>query len=552
MRFPWQQKGRLPSIYAGLAVTLRIAHIDYSRRTRYFKLNHYIKPGAVPRQSFEAQFGPSSAAAPAEFKRISVRGGAASFSGQGFGSALQIGTMIVLARLLLPSDYGLQSMVLSLTNFLFLFKDAGLSSAAVQREVLTHEQASTLFWINVGLGAALTILTAAMGPILVVFYKEPRLLWVTVASSSVFLFNGVASQHHALLDRSMRFATSAKIGIASASVGAAVAIIMAVRGYGYWALITQNIFIAIVDAAAVWIAMRWLPGRPQRSSGIRSMVRFGGTVSLNSIVVYFAYNTEKILLGRFWGAGALGIYGRAYQLANLPVQQLLAAVGTVAFPVLSRMQNDPERLRRSYLKFHSVFVAITIPVVISCLVFADEIVLVLFGPRWNGVAVVLRLLAPTVFVFAVINPLSWLLRATGQVARSLKIAFLIAPVVILGVVAGLHYGPPGVAVGYSGAMLLLAAPLVAWAKYRTVVSTADYLACINRPVAAGTLGGIAGWLFEVAFRSALAPIWLLIAGLLLSFAIYASVLLLVMGQKDLYVDLFKQLLHRNRPMAEDA
>ena len=215
--------------------------------------------------------------------------------------------------------------------------------------------------------------------------------------------------------------------------------------------------------------MPWLPGRPRRGSGIRSMLRFGGTVSLNSIVVYFAYNTEKILLGRYWGAAALGLYGRAYQLANLPVQQLLAAVGTVAFPVLSRMQGDMQRFRRSYLKFHSVVVSMIIPVVISCVVFADEIVAIVLGPKWTGVVLVLRLLAPTVLAFAVINPLSWLLRATGQVGRSLKIALLIAPVVILGIVAGLPHGPAGVAIGYSSAMLLLSAPLVAWAKHRTVV-----------------------------------------------------------------------------------
>ena len=493
-----------------------------------------------------------SVAGAGEIKRISVRGGAATLFGQAFGSVLQIGTTIVLARLLSPADYGLQSMVLSLTNFFGLFKDAGLSAAAVQRENLTHGQASTLFWINLCVGGALTVVTAALGPALAVFYKEPRLLWVTVASSSVFLFNSIGFQHHALLDRSMRFGTSVKIGLIASSVGTAVAIVMAVLGFRYWALIAQNICLPMVDAAAVWIAVPWLPGRPQRASGIRSMLRFGGTVSLNSIVVYFAYNTEKILLGRFWGAAALGLYGRAYQLANLPVQQLLAAVGTVAFPVLSRMQGDVQRLRRSYLKFHSVVVAMTIPVVISCVLFADEIVRILLGPKWRGVALVLRLLAPTVLAFGVINPLSWFLRATGQVGRSLKIALLIAPVVILGIVVGLRYGPPGVAIGYSSAMLLLSVPLVAWAKHRTVISTIDYFDCIKRPMTAGALGGAAGWLFKIVLGNALTPIGSLTIGLTISFAVYITVLLFVMGLKDMYVDLVRQLLQNNHPLPADV
>jgi PST family polysaccharide transporter len=299
------------------------------------------------------------------------------------------------------------------------------------------------------------------------------------------------------------------------------------------------------------MAMPWFPGRPQRGSGIRSMVRFGGTVSLNALVVYLGYNAEKILLGRFWGASALGLYGRAYQLANLPVQQLMAAVGAVAIPVLSRMQNDVERLRRSYLKFHSVVVSMTIPVVISCALFADEIVSVLLGPKWLGVAVLLRLLAPTVLMFAVINPLAWFLRATGQVGRSLKIAFFIAPVVILCNLAGLRYGPSGVAVGYSTAMVLLCAPLVAWAKHGTVVSTADYFDCTKRPMAAGVVGGVAGWLFKLAFHHTLSHMGVLTLGLTLSFVVYAFVLLFVVGQRDIYIDLLGQLLRRKPPLPEE-
>jgi PST family polysaccharide transporter len=474
-----------------------------------------------------------------------------SLFGQGFGSALQIGTMIVLARLLSPADYGLQSMVLSLTNFLFLFKDAGLSSAAVQREQLTHEQASTLFWINVGLGAALTILTAAMGPILAVFYKEPRLLWVTAASSSVFLFNGLASQHHALLDRSMRFATSAKIGILSASVGTAVAIIMALRGYGYWALIAQNICIPVIDAAAVWIAMPWFPGRPQRTSGIRSMLRFGGTTTLNGIVVYLAYNTEKILIGRYWGVAPLGLYGRAYQLASLPVQQIIGAVHGVAFPILSRTQGDIQRLLRLFLKSLTLVVSLTIPVVITSSIFADEIVRTVLGPKWTGVATVLRLLSPTMLVLALVNPFSWFLKATGRVGRSMKIALLIAPLVILGVLVGLRRGPSGVAAGYSGAMVLLFVPLVAWAIHDTGISARDYWVSIRRPLVAGVLGGAAGWLFKVTF-SAMAPTLLLIVGLALSFAVYCYLLLFTMGQKNMYVDLLRQLRPPDHPLPEDA
>jgi O-antigen/teichoic acid export membrane protein len=501
------------------------------------------------RQNNEALRALSAIPEASEFKRKSVRGGAAAVLSQGVGMVLQIVTTVVLARLLSPTDYGLQAMVITLTGFFSLFKDAGLSVATVQRETLTHEQISTLFWINTALGAVLMIVVAAAGPFLVVFYKEPRLLWITAASATVFFLNSLAVQHRALLDRAMLFTTSAKIEVLSSVVGTVVAIGMAALGCGYWSLIVQTLSLYVVGTAAAWIAMPWMPGRPHWTPELRSMVRFGGTVTLNSFVVYLAYNTEKILLGRFWGPASLGLYGRAYQLSNLPVQQLTGSVGSVAFPMLSRLQGDAQRLRRSYLKAHSLVVSLTVPVVISCALFADEVVSTVLGPKWNGTAAVLRLLSPTVLVFALMNPLSWLLRATGRVERSLKIALFIAPVVILGVLAGLRHGPTGVAMGYSTAMVLLIVPLVAWAKHGTGITTADYWDCIKRPLAAGVLGGAAGWLFKFACHGALAPIPLLLGEMTISFGLYALLLLFAMGQKAMYADLLAQVFRKNDPLS---
>jgi O-antigen/teichoic acid export membrane protein len=503
------------------------------------------------RQNEKARQGLLGITAPTELKRKSVRGGSATVLGQGVGMALQIGTTFVLARLLSPTDYGLQSMVITLTAFFSLFKDAGLSVATVQRETLTHEHISTLFWINLALGAFLTIVVASAGPFLAAFYKEPRLLWLTVASASIFLFNSLSVQHKALLDRAMRFSTSVKIDILTATIGSVIAIGMAALGCGYWSLICQNISLPIIGTAATWIAIPWVPGRPRWTAELRSMVRFGGTVTLNSFVVYVAYNTEKILLGRFWGAAPLGIYGRAYQLATLPVQQLIGAVHVVAFSVLSRMQSEGERLRRAYLRSLSMIVSLTIPVVISTALFSDEIVLMMLGQKWIGVAAVLRTLSPTVLVLALINPLSWFLQATGRVGRSLKIALLICPVVILGVLVGLHRGPVGVAMGYSTAMVLLFVPVVTWAIHRTGVTLHDYWDAIKRPVISGILGGVTGWLVKVAFQNALPPLAMLIFGLALSFAAYVGILLFVMGQKQLFADLLSHLRPRSRTLREE-
>src|SRR5262249_10613186 len=162
------------------------------------------------------------------------------------------------------------------------------------------------------------------------------------------------------------------------------------------------------------------PGWPSKRSGIRSMLRFGGTVTLNGLVMYIASNFEKVLLGRFWGVDALGIYGRAYQLINIPIDTLNSAAGGVAFAALSRVQDDATRLKSYFLKGYSLVLTLTVPITCSCALLADDMIGVFLGPKWNSAATVFRLLAPTTLAFAILNPLGWLLNALGLVGRGLK------------------------------------------------------------------------------------------------------------------------------------
>src|SRR5882724_6653900 len=297
----------------------------------------------------------------ADLKRKSVVGGIAAVSAQGVRFVIQTATMIVLARLLSPQDFGLLGMVVVVTGFLGLFRDAGLGMATVQRLEVTHEQTSTLFWINVAVGAILAALCAALAPLLVAFYHEPRLYWVAVVSVATFIFNRLSAQHGALLQRVMRFVTQAKIDVLSLAVGSGSGVVRALLGCRYWSLVGMAIASSIVGAAAVLLAVPWVPGFPRRRSGIRSMLHFGGLATCNSFVVFLAWNAEKLLLGRFWGADALGLYGRGFALVTLPVQQLNAAIGSVAFPALSRIQHDVKRLARSFLRFFGLLFSLTIP-----------------------------------------------------------------------------------------------------------------------------------------------------------------------------------------------
>jgi PST family polysaccharide transporter len=479
-----------------------------------------------------------------DLKRMSVRGGFATLSAQVLRFVIQTATTIVLARLLSPQDFGLQGMVVAVTGFLGLFQDAGLEMATVQRLEVTHEQTSTLFWVNVALGAILATLCAALAPLLVAFYHEPRLYWVAVISGATFVFAGLAAQHGALLKRGMRFVTQAKIGLVSLMVGSATGIVMALLGCHYWSLVGMAIATSIVGTASVWLAVPWVPGPPRRKSGVRSMLHFGGLATCNSFVVFLAWNAEKILLGRFWGADALGLYGRAYQLVTWPVQQLNVSITGVAFPALSRIQHDAERFAKSFLKGYNLLISLTIPITITCALFAEEIVVVVLGAKWMAAAPIFRLLAPVAMVFAVANPLSWLVSSTGRMGRALSISTAVTPLVILGIVLGLGHGPKGVALGYSSAMTLVLIPIAAWSKLGTGITWLDLWGATRAPFLSGLLAGAGGLLLKLTLGGRLPLIPYLLLGVGFVLGIYAWILLIVMKQKHGYLDLLSHLLPR--------
>jgi O-antigen/teichoic acid export membrane protein len=480
-----------------------------------------------------------------DLKERAIRGGFAKLCAQVANYALRIGSLMVLARLLDPKDFGLVGMVTAFTGVLSLFRDFGLSAATVQRMEVTDEQISTLFWINILVGALLSLLTVAMAPVVAAFYHEPHLFWVTTALAGSFLLNAAGVQHSALLQRQMRFTALAMIDVLSWLGSTIVGISMAVAGFKYWALVGAAIALPLVTSVCLWITTKWIPGRPRRRVGLHSLMRFGGAITLNSLIIYVAYNFEKVLLGRFWGADAVGMYGRAYQLINIPTDNLNSAVGEVAFSALSRVRHDPPRFRNYFLKGYSLVLGLTIPITIAVAIFAPDLIAVLLGPKWKDAAQIFRLLAPTILIFALINPIGWLLFSLGMVGRSLKVACVLAPVVISGYVLGLPYGPKGVAFAYSAAMTLWVIPHIAWGVHGTVVSLRDIATVASRPIVSGIVAALLALGVQALFGQSLSPIVRLMIGGCVLLGAYVGMLFYAMGQKSAYVDLVRGMAKRS-------
>jgi len=280
------------------------------------------------------------------------------------------------------------------------------------------------------------------------------------------------------------------------------------------------------------------------------MMRFGGTITLNGLVVYVAYNLEKVLLGRFWGAEAIGIYGRAYQLITIPTENLNSAIGGVAFSALSRIKEDQARFKSYFLKGYSFVVAMTIPITLFCALFAHDMIFVVLGQKWMEAVPIFRLLAPTILIFALINPMAWLLFSLGLVGRSLKIALVLAPLVIAGYVVGLPYGPKGIALAYSTVMTLWAVPHIAWCVRGTVISLRDIFDAVRRPLVSSVVAATLAFGLQFVYGRLLTPLPRLVLGSAILFGTYVGMLLYVMGQKAFYLNLVRAL--GSRPIVEET
>lgn len=478
--------------------------------------------------------------APAELGRRTARGAAVLFAGQAGSFALRFLWIVVIARLVTPEHFGLVGMVSAFTGLLSLFKDVGLSAATVQQEAVSNSQLSALFWINLLIGSVLALITAAAAPLLAAFYGDQRLVGITLALAATFIFYGAVAQPRALMQRRMQFGVLTLIDIGALITSMAFGVSLAFAGLGYWALVVMMIGQPFVMLVCVWGAAKWVPSPPRSAVGIRSMLRFGGIVSLNGFVMYVAYNLDKVLLGRVFGAEVLGLYGRAYQLVSLPTESLTSTLGSVMFPALSRVQNDAPRLRAFFLRGYGLFLAVVLPVTAGGVLFAEDIVAVLLGPNWGQVVPIFRLLAPTILAFALINPMGTLMLASGHAVRSLKIALFIAPIVIIGYLLGLSKGPEGVAFGFSAAMLLLIVPVLYWCTKGTNIS----LRCIARAAVPPCLSTAAGAGVAVIVGQALTdalPVLRVVGEFATMFVVHFGVLAYCLGQRQVYADLVNRV-----------
>jgi O-antigen/teichoic acid export membrane protein len=434
-----------------------------------------------------------------------VSGAAVMITGKIANFAVAFVSLAIVARILSPADYGLVAMVASATAFFSIFSDFGLSLVTVQRPHLSAQQLSTLFWINVGFGLLLGLLAAALGPALVWFYGDARLLAVALALALVFPVAALGTQHEAILKRNMKFRRLASVRLFSSVVSAGAGIAAALLGWGYWALVVQPLAQAAAGTLMVWMAVRWAPARPTRCEGLRGMLGFGGALTAHGMIGYFANNLDNILIGRFWGDVVLGLYATSYNLMMRPISLAGYGVGEAAIPALSRAAVKPDGLPPAFRQMLAVSCVLGLPMFVVGVIWPDDIVRTLLGPKWMDATAIVPWLFLAGLARMLMVPTGWVYVASGRPKRMLAWQLMWTPFVVLSFVIGLPHGALGVAASYAVVTCLGLGPSYAFCFRGSNIRLSDVFVTLLAPAICAVGSAVAATIVQWVAASSMVP-----------------------------------------------
>jgi O-antigen/teichoic acid export membrane protein len=431
--------------------------------------------------------------------RLARRGGVASVVSVYGNGILQILGVIVLARLLTPEDFGLVAIVMVLVRFAPLLIDFGLPDATVQKSHLTQNQASTLFWLSSGIGTAVAVGLAVCSPLIAWLYKEPRLQSIALGFAITFVFTGLSSQHLALLRRTMQFVTIAKIQFLSALVGFTVAILIAISGYGYWALVLRPVASAVCIAGGALLACRWRPGFPVLDPEVKSMLRFGAHVLAFSITSTVTRVVDRIALGLFYPPSDVGLYQNGlnmYENAILVPLEQLHPVGSAG---LSKLRSDPAVLQQKYQATLSALAFFVMPVAAIMSVTGQDVVVILLGGKWQQSGFLLSIMALGGIIALIEWSQSWLHVSSGRAERWKNWGIVTFIARVAAILAGLPFGAEGLAIALVVVGWLIAFPSVSYAGRPLGIGAGLAIRAVGGPLFGATIACAAGWWLQAAF-----------------------------------------------------
>ncbi|MBX2864173.1 MAG: MOP flippase family protein [Leptolyngbyaceae cyanobacterium MAG.088] len=355
---------------------------------------------------------------------------------------------LLLARLLGAEAFGLVALANVFMYFMQIFLDQGFAQAIIQRDELEPEHLDTAFWTSVLMGGLFLLIVFAGAKAVANFYNEPELLPIIRWMSISFLFAGLSSVQSAILQRNMQFKIfAARSLVATATCGIA-GIGAALMGLGVWSLVIKEIVFGFSGAVMLWSASSWRPGFNFSLQHFRELFSFGVNILGFNFLDFFNRRSDDLLIGYFLGTVALGYYSVAYRLLLTMIKLLTTVTAQVALPTFSRIQKEPEKLRRAFYKTTLYTSLISFPAFLGVMVLAPELIQILFGADWLPSVSVMRILALIGILQSIQYFASTVLLAMNKPFWRLRVIFLLTIFNILGFFVAVQWGINAVAASY--------------------------------------------------------------------------------------------------------
>lgn len=363
-----------------------------------------------------------------------------SISGRFFSVFLEFFTQLLIARILVPADFGL---IASITIFINLGKqisDAGLGQALIQEQGVTHIQESSIFYFNIILGFLLTIIIFLSSGFIAEFYNLPELKLIVQIVSVYFILNSFSIVQDAILTKKLNFKFKTIVNITSVFFSGILAIVLAVLGFGVWSLVAQMLLSITLRNILLWYISKWRPKFEFDFNSIKRLLNYGSKIFVSSILTVVRINIFSIIIGKAYTMSDLGFYSKANQLQNITSKTFTTSLQNVLFPVFSEIKDDTLLLRSGLKKAITYLIFIIAPLMVFFIVNAEGVITILLTEKWIESAKYLRLLG----VIGILFPIQMMninaLKAVGHASKFLQITLLWNILSILSAIITSSYG----------------------------------------------------------------------------------------------------------------
>ncbi len=370
-------------------------------------------------------------------------------SSQAGQQVLSFGVSVALSRLLVPSDFGLIGKVMVFVGFARLLGDFGFGAALIHDKAADHLKTVSVFWLNLAIGLMLNALLWFGAPAIGRFYGDPALVPLLKVLSFGVTITALSTLQRSLLRKAMDFRSLAVADNVGALMSGAIAVLLALAGYGVQSIVVQSLTASLCVSGVLWYRSSFRPSLQFRASALRELWGFSGNLLGGNMLNYWIRNLDNLLVGKFLGSSALGIYQRAYGLMLLPINQVTQVTGLVMFPAMAAVQGDKQRVKRIYLRALAAIALLSAPTMLGLFVTAEPFVLTVFGGRWREVIPLLRLLSLVGLVQSLNATVGWIYTSQGRTDWQFRFVLVGAIATYAAFAIGLQWGLMGITTAYA-------------------------------------------------------------------------------------------------------